>query len=96
MPAAYAPGDPVAVRVRKRGHRYAIDDEAGAVERAGRVAGWLPVAERAVAELALNVNRRGVVFVQAGEGRDIDALSERVADASLAVYAALLELDAPR
>jgi hypothetical protein len=90
---AYAPGAPVRVRIRRRHHRYVIDDDAAAVARAGRPAGWLAVAERVVAEDDLNVNRRGVVFVPVVEGRDIDALARRVAATSRAVYDALLELD---
>ena len=93
---AYVEGDPVRVLVRKRGSRYDINDEAAAVERAGRPAGWLEAAERAVAEYWLNVNRRGVVFVGAVEGGVADRpwLVLRIGDASLAVYQALLELDA--
>lgn len=88
----YASGEPVRVRVRKRGRRYDIDDDGAAVRCAGAPAGWLEVARRVVAEDCLNVNRRGVVFVPAVEGRDIAALAERVADSSRAVHAALLEL----
>jgi hypothetical protein len=39
------------------------------------------------------VNRRGVVFVPAVEGRDLAWLASRVAECSRAVYGALLELD---
>ena len=45
-----------------------------------------------MAELGLNVNRPGRVFVQVVEGRDLDRLVQQVAEASLAVYAQLLEL----
>jgi hypothetical protein len=45
-----------------------------------------------VAEEGFNVNRRGVVFVPVIEGRDIDELASRLAETSVAVYAALLEL----
>jgi hypothetical protein len=85
----------VEVRVRKRGRNYTIDDEGAAVARAGRPAGWLEVARRvAEDEYWLNVNRRGVVFVGGFEGRRLDRLVLRIADASLAVHNALLELDA--
>jgi hypothetical protein len=40
----------------------------------------------------MNVNRRGVVFVPAVEGRDIDALARRLGETSRACYFALLEL----
>jgi hypothetical protein len=91
----YGGAGPVIVRIRKREHRYDIDDDGnGARLSGGRGAeGWLEVAERAVEEEAMNVNRRGVVFVQAVEGRDIEKLVGQVARASLAVYDALLELD---
>jgi hypothetical protein len=90
---SYVPGRPVRVSVRRRGIRYDIDDMGGAIAIAGRPPGWREVAERTVAELGWNVNRDGVVFVQAVEGRDIDGLVRRTGEASAAVLDALLELD---
>jgi hypothetical protein len=90
---AYLPGRPVRIGVRRRGNRYDIDDLGGAVAIAGRPPGWHEAAERVVAELGWNVNRDGVVFVQAVEGRDIDALVRRTGAASAAVLDALLELE---
>jgi hypothetical protein len=90
---AYGDGEPVRIRIRKRGHRYDIGDDGAAWSKAGasgRAA--LEAAARVVAEEGFNVNRRGVVFVPAVEGRDIARLAERLADCSLAVYAELLEL----
>jgi hypothetical protein len=90
---AYADGDPVRIRIRKRGHRYDLDDDGAGWAKAGasgRAA--LEAAEQVVVQEGFNVNRSGVVFVPAVEGRDIDALAERLADCSLAVYAELLEL----
>ena len=81
------------VRVRKREHRYDIDDMGHAVSAAGRPPGWLGEAERVVEEQALNVNRGGAVFVPAVEGRDIEGLVMKVAETSVAVHSALLELD---
>ena len=52
----------------------------------------MPVAERVVEQFGLNVNRPGRVFVTAPEGRDLDRLVRQVAETSVAVYAALLEL----
>jgi hypothetical protein len=50
-----------------------------------------------VAEVGLNVNRRGVVFVSAVEGRDIASLVMQVAETSRAVYSTLLDSqDSPR
>jgi hypothetical protein len=90
---AYLPGRAVRVRVRKRSHRYLLDDLGAAVAGAGAPPGWPAVAERVVAERGLNVDRRGRVFVPAVEGRDLDALLAKVADASRAVHTALLELE---
>jgi ankyrin repeat protein len=89
----YAPEQPVRVRVRKRERRYDIDDGGRAVGAAGKPHGWFERAQQVVDEHALNVNRSGSVFVPAVEGRDIYALVVKVADASVAVHAALLELD---
>jgi hypothetical protein len=89
---SYAEGEPVQALVRKRGGRYYISDLGAAVELAGRPRGWLEVAERVVEEAWLNVNRRGVVFVPAVEGRDHAELAIRVGDTSLSLYQALLEL----
>jgi ankyrin repeat protein len=90
---SYAPGRPIRVSVRRRGVRYDIDDMGAAVAFAGRPAGWLEAAERVVAELGWNVNRAGVVSVQAAEGRDIDALVRRTGEASAAVLEALFALE---
>lgn len=90
---SYVPGRPVRVSVRRRGIRYDIDDMGGAIAVAGRPPGWRAVAERTVAALGWNVNREGVVFVQAVEGRDMDGLVRRTGEASAAVLDALLELE---
>lgn len=90
---AYSDGEPVVVRVRRRGRRIDIDDDGAAVAKArsaGATAGWLDVARRVVAEEFLNVNRRGVVFVPAVAGRDIEALAARVARTSGALERELL------
>ena len=41
----------------------------------------------------MNVDRQGAVFVPAVEGRDLESLLVRLADASRAVHEALLVLD---
>jgi hypothetical protein len=89
----YREGAPVVVRVRRRAHWVDIDDDGAAVALAGRPHGWLDAAEQVVREAALNVNRRGRVFVTVHERRDLDELVTRVAATSRALYAALLELD---
>jgi hypothetical protein len=90
---SYLPGRPIRVSVRRRGIRYDIDDMGAAVAIAGRPPGWREAAERVVAALGWNVNRAGVVFVQAVEGRDIPALVLRTGEASAAVLDALLALE---
>ncbi len=90
---SYVEGEAVQVLVRKRGRRYDISDLGAAVELAGRPRGWLEVARRVAEEGWLNVNRRGVVFVPAVEGRDHADLALRVGETSLALYGALLELE---
>ncbi len=91
---SYIPGRPVRISVRHREHRYDIDDMGTAVAIAGQPPGWQSTAKRTVQALNWNINRNGVVFMQAVEGRDIDALVQRTAEASLAVLEALLETDA--
>jgi hypothetical protein len=92
----YSDGDAVLVRIRKRDRRYVIDDAGVAVAKAraaGTTSRWLVIAERVVAGDALNVNRRGVVFVPAVEGRDIDGLARRVAATSRAIESELLGVE---
>jgi hypothetical protein len=88
----YRDGEPVVIEIRKRGHRYDLSDEGAAVRKAG-ARGWLPVAESVVAADGFNVNRRGVVFVPAVEGRDLAGLAARLAETSLALYQELLDLE---
>ncbi len=47
-------------------------------------------------QAGFNVNRAGVVFVRAAEGRDLVALAVRLADTCQAVEAELLELEDSR
>ena len=92
----YPEGEPVTIRVRRReGSVYLLDDGGGATTRAGRRHGWLEAAERAVRRSGMNVSRTGVVFVGANERRDLEALALRLAQASLDVLEALVELDEP-
>ena len=89
---AYAIGDAIRIHVRKRGRRYGLSDAGAAISRAGKPAGWFDELERLVAEDGFNVNRRGVVFVPAVEGRDIAMLALRLASVSRTAYLTLLEL----
>lgn len=88
----YAVGDAIQIHVRKRGHRYDLSDAGAATARAGRPAGWFDELEHLVAPDGFNVNRRGVVFVPAVEGRDIAMLALRLASVSRTAYLSLLEL----
>jgi hypothetical protein len=87
----YLPGHPVRIEVRKRGGRYDLTDGAAAVNLAGRPGGWLAAASDTVAELGMNVNRRGVVFVTGFERRDLADLAIRLAECSRLVFVSLLE-----
>jgi hypothetical protein len=89
---SFVPGEPTRIFVRKRGRNYDLDDRGRATQLAGKPTGWLPVAQRVVAEEGFNVNRAGVVFVPAFEGRDLALMALRLADTSRAVFAELLEL----
>lgn len=89
----YLPGRPVRISVRQREHRYDIDDTGAAVQIAGQRPGWRNAAGRVVAANGWNVNRDGVVFVQAVEGRDIAWLVRRTAEVSAAVLEAILEIE---
>ena len=91
---AYTEGEPVLVTIRRRGRRYDLRDDGRALELAGRPAGWREAAAAAVGTFDLNLTRTGVVFAPAVEGGiDRGWLARRVAEASLAVYDALLELE---
>jgi hypothetical protein len=92
-PREYLPGDPVTLRITRRRLVY-VSDEGGAVERAGRPAGWRDVAERLADELVVNVSRSGTVSLPVSQcGPGFDAIVDRIADASLALYEELLELE---
>jgi hypothetical protein len=88
---SYLEGEPTQIFIRKRGRRYDLDDRGRAAELAGKPSGWFPVAERVVVEEGFNVNRAGVVFVPAVEGRDLALLALRLAHTSRAVFTELLE-----
>lgn len=82
------------ISIRKRGHWFHLDDggEAVAAARSAGASGdWLSIAERVVAQEGFNVNRRGVVFVSAVEGRDLVSLAERLGACAAAVHAELLD-----
>jgi len=91
---AYTEAEPVLVTIRRRGWRYDLRDDGRAVELAGQPEGWREVVAVVVEAFGLHVTRSGVVSVPGVEGGvDRDWLARRVAEASLAVYDALLELE---
>ena len=96
MNVTYGQTETAPVVVTRRGGWVYFSDDGAGVRAAGAPRGWLPVAREVVAALDLNINRRGVVFVASPEARGrawLDRLEARVADASVAVYEALLELE---
>jgi hypothetical protein len=91
---AYADGEAVTIRVRKRGHFYHLDDDGAAVAKAralGATPDWLELASEVVAVQGFNVNRRGVVFVSVGRGRDVEAVATRLGEHAYSVHTTLLE-----
>jgi hypothetical protein len=92
----YGGTDPVLVHVSKREGRYAFSDRGEAFRLAGAAGGWRAAADAIVAEYVVNVSRRGEVFLPAVERRELawlTSLPQRIAEASVALYGALLELD---
>jgi hypothetical protein len=90
----YTEGEPVLVRIRRRGRRFELRDDGRALELAGRPDGWRDGATQVVAAYELNITRTGEIFVPGFEGgADRDWLAGRVAETSLALYDALLELE---
>ena len=90
----YTEREPVLVRMRRRGRRIELRDDGRALELARRPAGWRERAAQVVDPYDLNITRTGVVFVPGVEcGADREWLAGRVAETSLALYDALLELE---
>jgi len=89
----YRPGDPVALRVVRRPYRILVSDDGGAVHRAGRPAGWREASEPLASELDVNLGRSGTVSLPVvGAGPPEAVVVNRIAEASLALYERLLEL----
>jgi ankyrin repeat protein len=90
---AYGPGEPVTVTVTHRAQRTSVSDQGAAVKRAGKPPGWLAIAGQLERDRDVNITRQGVVWlpvVAVGPGEQ--AVIERIAQASLALYQELLEL----
>jgi hypothetical protein len=89
----YRPGEPVLLRTVERRHTLVTDDGA-ALEKAGARPGWRRIGDRLERELCVNVARNGAVFlpvVPRGPGHD--AIVRRIAEASLALYQDVLDLE---
>jgi hypothetical protein len=91
--SVYRPGEPVRVLVRRRHRSFLVTDEGAAIRLAGRPPGWREAAERVVLEDSLNLSRSGAVFVPSVYPEMIASLAERVANVSLGVYEAVLDLE---
>jgi Ankyrin repeats (3 copies) len=90
----YTPGDPVLVRVTRRGSRYVVTDDGAGVERTDKPPGWRDAAQRTVDTDSLNLSREGAVFVPVtARNLPVEPLVERVAKLSLAVYQEILDLE---
>jgi hypothetical protein len=93
----YPDGAPVVVSVKRRERNVLLQDGGAAVRRAGRPRGWRQAAEHAAERTGMNVSRTtGAVFVPAHLGRDLESLALRLAQASIDVLEAIVELDDPR
>jgi len=83
----YGRGDPVRVRVVRRGTRAWVSDGAAGAARAGRTRVPDELARRIEREFVVNVSRCGDV------GLPGERFVERIARASLALYQELLDLE---
>lgn len=89
----YRPGEPVLVRVVRRGPRTHVSDDGAALERAGRPAAWREAARNLERELVVNVSRSGAISLPVvAVGPPEEQVAERIGNASLAFYQVLLDL----
>jgi hypothetical protein len=80
------------VTVTHRAQRTSVSDEGAAVRRAGKSAGWLAIAEQLKRDLDVNITRQGLVWLPVvAAGPDEQTVVERIAEASLTLYQALLD-----
>ena len=88
---------PVRIRVTRRGDRFEFSDDGGAVAAADVDPARVSFVDRVVmGAFSANVSRRGVVWLPGFARSDDQWLAELprlVADGSLALYGALLELE---
>jgi hypothetical protein len=89
----YRPGDPVHVRVVRRGPRTWVSDDGAAFERAGGPSTWPEAARRVERELVVNFSRSGVISLPVVPvGPSEEHVVRRIGEASRAFYQELLEL----
>jgi ankyrin repeat protein len=89
----FRPGEPVRLRVTRREQRLAVSDGGAALALAGRPAGWRAIADRLERTLAVNITGAGAVWLPVvAAGLPLDAVEQRIAQASLTFYEELLEL----
>ena len=90
----YRPGDPVAIRVVRRPHRTLVSDDGAAVKRTGRPLGWREAGERLARDRDVNLGRNGAVSLPVvAVGPSEAVVVARIAEASLALYQTLLDLE---
>jgi hypothetical protein len=89
----YRSGDPVQVRVVRRGPRTSVSDDGAALAHAGRPRAWREAAVKLERELDVNVSRSGVISLPVVKvGPPEEQVVQRIAAASVALYQDLLEL----
>jgi hypothetical protein len=92
----WTPGEPVHIRIRRRGAFTEVDDDGEAIRRAGRPPGWFEVADRIAAADGMNVQRStGRVFVSYGvrSGHDDAEIERRLAETALRISHGVLDLE---
>jgi hypothetical protein len=89
----YRPGDPVRVRVLRRGPRTWVSDDGAAYALAGAPHDWPDAAARVGQELIVNFSRHGVISLPVVPvGPSEERVIRRIAEASRAFYQELLDL----
>jgi hypothetical protein len=91
-PLEYRPGEPVLVRVSRREHRVEVSDDGAALEKAGRSRAWRAAADRVLEQYIVNISRHGVISLPVVRLCQEDVM-QRIAEASLALYQEILDLE---
>ncbi|HEY2200908.1 MAG TPA: hypothetical protein VGH56_03395 [Solirubrobacteraceae bacterium] len=81
------------LRVTPREQRLTVSDGGTALDLAGCPAGWRTIADRLERTLAVNITGAGAVWLPVvAAGLPLEAVEQRIAQASLTFYEELLEL----